>query len=130
MLQPIYIYKFEAYRDYEAGGYIKYFILDSHKFNDSDQVNYLIRLNNYDQIFINIKANEYYFISEDMSYMSYTRSIRDWYADIDFFKLIDFSDLILLLDRIVKETSENTWKGGPKLIEMLKLIIAKWDDWN
>lgn len=126
MLQPIYIYKFEAYRDYEAGRYIKYFILDSHKFNDSDQVNYLIRLNNYDQIFINIKANEYYFISE---HMCYTRSIRDWYADIDFFKLIDFSDLILLLDRIVKETSENTWKGGPNLIEMLKLIIANWNEW-
>lgn len=130
MLKPIYIYKFKAYKFFEPLepiSYTRYFILDSHNINDSDHVDYLTQLYNYDQIFINSKANKYYPISRDFIH---TLCISNWRTSTDFFSPINFEELIQLLDNIVRENIDSGWQAAAKLVELLQLVIAKWDEWN
>jgi hypothetical protein len=132
-MKPVYIYKFEASTN------TKYFILDNQNFEyPVDQFNYLTQLDNNDQIFINREVNQYYSLSTNVAnYYSigtcahsgdYTKA--GLYVDAKFFTLIDFNDLLNLLDRIVKEKYDNSWKGTFRLVELLQLIIANWDNWN
>jgi hypothetical protein len=126
MLKPIYIYKFKT-KD-EVKSYIKYFIVDSHNPINLDKFIYLTQFNNYDELFINLKVNKDYEIVE---IVYNTKSIECWYADVEHFSLIEFYDLIYLLEKMIEESNiRSGWPRGPKLVELLQLIIAKWDDWN
>ena len=126
MLKPIYIYKY-SYED-EVKSYSKYFIVDNKNPNKLDQFIYLIRFYNYDQLFINLKVNKDYEILEEV-YSS--KSIKDFDADIEHLSLIEFYDLIYLLEKMIEESNiRHAWQSAPKLIELLQLVLAKWDDWN
>jgi hypothetical protein len=125
MLKPIYIYKFKT-KD-EVKSHIKYFIVDSNNPINLDKFIYLTQFYNYDELFINLKVNKDYEIVEVYN----TRSIEWWYADVEHFSLIEFYDLIYLLEKMIEESNIRPgWPSASKLVELLQLIIAKWDDWN
>ena len=129
MLKPIYIYKFKtnSYED-EVKSYSKYFIVDNKNPNKLDQFIYLIQFYNYDQLFINLKVNKDYEIVKKV-YSS--KSFIDFETDIEHLSLIEFYDLIYLLEKMIEESNiRHAWQSAPKLIELLQLVIAKWDDWN
>jgi hypothetical protein len=129
MLKPIYIYKFKtnSYED-EVKSYSKYFIVDNKNPNKLDQFIYLIQFYKYDQLFINLKVNKDYEIVKKV-YSS--KSFIDFETDIEHLSLIEFYDLIYLLEKMIEESNiRHAWQSAPKLIELLQLVIAKWDDWN
>jgi hypothetical protein len=123
-IQPIYVYIKEPSKTLcnTISNQNCFIILSTNTYNNPKANNYKFQVLNYSKFGIFISES----VFNDYNILFWTRpfTLPDMYLDDK--RLITFDELLLF----IKDIKDSFHYNKDILIELLQLVLAKWDDWN